>query len=326
MPRIALVIVPVAVLLHYALRHASREEYPVHEKGGILVTGASSGIGKDAAIELSRKGYMVFAGVRSQKDADALVKEAMATLKPGVPGSDKAGMATLKPVIVDVTKQETVDSCYETVVKELGNLPFVALVNNAGIAKTYPVELMNLEDAKWNYEVNYFGMIRVTQKFLPLLRKTGKGARIVQISSIAGLLATAGTNPYSSTKFAMESISESLRRELHPFGISVSCVNPGFIKTNILEAYSELKAEAPPEHVKLYPHVLSKTVMQKEKEFQNEAPTTEVTTAVIVHAVSDPYPQLQYVVGVAAGLPMSVTAFLSWLLPGRLFDALLRIG
>jgi len=291
-----------------ALHYASLKEFPVHKQGGILVTGASSGIGRDVAIALAERGYVVFAGVRNEQDYGSVKKE---------------NIQKLKPVIIDVTKQETVDSCFKTIVKELGRLPFVALVNNAGIAKTYPIEFMSLDDTKWSFEVNYFGMIRVTQKFLPLLRKAGQGARIVQISSVAGLVAAHGGNPYSSTKFAVESLSDSLRREVFPFGISVSCINPGFIQTKILGDYSKHRAAAPPEHIKLYPHILNEHNMAREARAMKEAPTTKVTNEAIIHAISDPYPRLHYILGTADGMPLWLMMKFHWLLPGRIFDAMM---
>jgi NAD(P)-dependent dehydrogenase (short-subunit alcohol dehydrogenase family) len=137
---------PLLVLvLRYALHYGLRTEYKVHESGGILVTGASSGIGEHAAISLANKGYTVFAGCRKDSDVDRL---------------NNLGIAKLKPIVMDVTKQETIDSGYDLITKELGGEPFIALVNNAGIAKNYPVELMDIDrDARANFEVNYFGVI-----------------------------------------------------------------------------------------------------------------------------------------------------------------------
>lgn len=139
---------------------------PVLSKGGILVTGASSGIGRHAAISLSEFGYLVFPTVRKQSDADSLLKEA-----PGV-----------HPIIMDVTNSEQIAKAFETVRSELSErkLDFIALVNNAGVLKNAPIEAQPLKDMHFMYDVNVFGLISVTQQFLPLLRETGAGARLVK--------------------------------------------------------------------------------------------------------------------------------------------------
>ena len=177
------------VALYHAAHFATRKEYKTLEAGGILITGASSGIGRHAAISLAQRGYLVYAGVRKQSDADSIIAE---------------GVTGLAPVILDVAKPDTVDATFETIQSQLSakKLPFVALVNNAGIARTFPVEMLDMDrDVRENFEVNYFGVVAITQKFLPLLRATGNGARLVQISSVAGLISSAGGNPYAATKF-----------------------------------------------------------------------------------------------------------------------------
>jgi len=301
----------VLILLRYGLHFALRKEYRVHESGGVVVTGASSGIGKHAAISLAKKGYTVYACCRSKSDMEKMQAE---------------GVSTLRPVILDVTKQATIDSAFDFIQKDLGTLPLIGLVNNAGIAKTSPVEIMDLDKhARANFEVNYFGVIAVTQKFLPLLRKTGDGARIVQISSLAGLVSSANGNPYSATKFAMESLNDAMRLELDPWKISVSIINPAFVESLIsgkaAEVYNEFES-APAEHQKLYGHLLGKKAFEKRQQMVAKADSPQVTTDVIEHAIMSPYPEVRYVVANVDGTPAWVLHWVMWLLPERAADAI----
>jgi NAD(P)-dependent dehydrogenase (short-subunit alcohol dehydrogenase family) len=221
----------VLVLLVQAVHLVCRKEYRALTKGGVVVTGASTGIGHHAAVSLAKAGFVVFAGVRKQKDADTIAAQK-------VPG--------LHPIILDVTKQDTIDVSVSMVKADLAarSLNLVALVNNAGIAKTFPVELLDMDDVVANFEVNYFGVVRVTQAFLPLLRETGDGARLVQVSSVAGFISSAGGNPYAATKFALEALTDALRLELAPWRISVSTINPAFVATPILGRPGDKGADA----------------------------------------------------------------------------------
>jgi NAD(P)-dependent dehydrogenase (short-subunit alcohol dehydrogenase family) len=221
----------VLVLLVQAVHLVCRKEYRALTKGGVVVTGASTGIGHHAAVSLAKAGFVVYAGVRKQKDADTIAAQK-------VPG--------LHPIILDVTKQDTIDVSVSMVKADLAarSLNLVALVNNAGIAKTFPVELLDMDDVVANFEVNYFGVVRVTQAFLPLLRETGDGARLVQVSSVAGFISSAGGNPYAATKFALEALTDALRLELAPWRISVSTINPAFVATPILGRPGDKGADA----------------------------------------------------------------------------------
>lgn len=304
------------VALYQAAHFATRKEYKSLDAGGILITGASSGIGRHAAVSLAKRGFLVYAGVRKQSDADSIVAE---------------GVSGLAPIILDVAKPDTVDAAFEAIQSQLAakSLPFVALVNNAGIARTFPVEMLDMDrDVRANFEVNYFGVVAITQKFLPLLRATGNGARLVQISSVAGLISSAGGNPYAATKFAVEALNDALRLELAPFKISVSAVNPAFVSTPILGRPGDKgeqnkaisKSAATAELMSVYSHLLNEKNAEEEQKFYALADSPQVTTDAITHAITATHPEVRYIVANVGGTPAWVFAWMKWYFPERLLD------
>ncbi len=179
----------------------------------VLVTGASSGIGRAVAGELVRRGFTVFGTIRRRDDAESLA----------------ALGAT--PVTLDVTDAATIAAARAQLERALAGQPLAGLVNNAGIPAAGPLELLPLDELRRAFEVNVVGVVAVTQAFLPLL-KAARG-RIVNISSLAGRAALPFLGPYAASKFALEAISDSLRRELWPFGIEVIVIEPGNIQSKI---------------------------------------------------------------------------------------------
>jgi len=306
----ALVIILVSVL-PFLTQLVLQKEYKVHEKGAIIISGASTGIGKHAAVDLAKHGYTVFAGVRKQKDADALK-------------SESGGLATLIPFILDVAKQETVTNSFHEVKKYLdaNKIPLVGLVNNAGISQTTsPVEFIDVDKAKQEFDVNYFGVIRLVKQFLPLLR-TSQG-RVVNVGSIAGVIAIPNNGVYSSTKFALEAVNDVLRRETAKWGISVSLIEPAYVKTQIgAKALdnSPLK-HLSKEQITLYQHTLANVDEERIKNFEL-ADTCTVTTDVIVHALTSAYPKTRYVVAKVGKVPAFVLAKAIQYIPDRLADIL----
>jgi len=182
---------------------------------GVLVTGSSSGIGAAIARELADRGFRVFGTVRRPQDGAAL---------------EGAGVT---PVLMDVADTESIGRARAEVEQALAGAgaPLVALVNNAGIPAAGPLELLPLEEFRRVLEVNLIGVVAVTQAFLPLL-KQARG-RIVNISSVAGRAALPFMGPYAASKFGLEAVSDSLRRELLPFGVDVIVVEPGSIQSKI---------------------------------------------------------------------------------------------
>src|SRR5581483_8084343 len=187
-----------------------------NESGAVVVTGASSGIGRATALDLDARGYRVFAGVRKDDDAKSLAEE----------GSDR-----LKPIKIDVAKERSVATAARNVKKAVGDEGLVGLVNNAGVGGGGPVEFLDLDDLRNVLEVNLIGQIAVTKAFLPLVR-AARGT-IVFVASIGGRVASPLLSPYNISKFGLEALGEALRHEVEPWGIDVAVVEPGSIDTQI---------------------------------------------------------------------------------------------
>ena len=188
----------------------------------VVVTGSSTGIGWGVAKVLIEKGFRVFGSVRKEADAQRLQAEFG---------------ANFTPLLFDVTDAKAVAAGAETVAKALGGEPLFGLVNNAGIAVSGPLLYLDVDEFRYQLEVNVVGPLIVTQAFAPLMTapapSTAKPGRIVMISSIGGKNAFPFLGPYSASKFALEGLSESLRRELMLLGIDVIVVAPGSVVTPI---------------------------------------------------------------------------------------------
>ena len=191
-------------------------------KGNILITGASTGIGAACVQKFAKEGYRVFGSVRKQVDADQL-KETVG--------------ANFHPLIFDVTDQSAIQKAADYLAAELKESSLQLLINNAGIAVTGAAELLDVEAYRKQYEVNFFGLIAVTKAFLPLLganeENNSAPGKIINMSSIASKRAMPFMTPYSSSKSAVDSFSEGLRREMMIYGIDVVTINPGPIRTPI---------------------------------------------------------------------------------------------
>lgn len=188
----------------------------------ILITGASTGIGHSSTKYLLDKGFFVFGSVRRASDAERLEAEF---------GENFKGL------IFDVTDDEAIKASVKTVEDIVGENGLTALVNNAGIAVSGPIQHVPMDQLFHQFNVNVLGVVRVTQAFLPLLGATVnspfKPGRILQMSSVSGKIAAPFLGPYAASKYALEAISDSLRRELVLFGIKVVIIEPGPIKTPI---------------------------------------------------------------------------------------------
>jgi len=268
----------------------------------VLVTGASTGIGRATALYLAARGFRVFASVRRDKDAAEL------------PGAT--------PVVLDVTDADSIRDASDAVSRALGDEGLAGLVNNAGIAVSGPLEFLEMSEIRRQFDVNLFGQVAVTQAFLPLLRRAN-GGRIVNMSSISGRIAAPLLGPYSMSKFALESFSDALRRELEPFGLSVSVVEPGVIKTPIwdkgVDSSKERVARMPARALELYGGRIETLRKLAQEMGERGAPPDEVAKAVH-HALVSKRPRTRYLVGFDAKL----TAKLVWLLPDRVIDRLTR--
>jgi NAD(P)-dependent dehydrogenase (short-subunit alcohol dehydrogenase family) len=182
------------------------------EQKAVLITGASTGIGRNMAERLASEGYFVYAGARKDKDLAEL-----------------DAIDNVKAVRLDVTKQDDVDAAVAMIVKEGRGL--WGLVNNAGVATSGPVASLEDSDLDFVLNVNVNGVVRVTRAFIPLIAES-KG-RIVTIGSIAGILSSPGSSAYSMSKHAMEAFTDSLAREMEAAGVQVSVIEPGSYKSRI---------------------------------------------------------------------------------------------
>lgn len=266
----------------------------------VVITGASTGIGRACALHLDAKGVRVFAGVRNEADGAALRESA----------SDR-----LAPLVIDVTLSETIAAASRTIADAVGPQGLAGLVNNAGVFYGGPLELASVDEVRREFEVNVFGAIAVTQAFLPLLR-AARG-RIVNVSSVSGLLALPFYGPYSASKFALEAVSDSWRLELRPWGIAVAVVEPGMVDTPIGEkavaVWRRIRDAAPPAARDLYGPIFDRV----DRPFRRGIPAERVAEAV-EHALFARRPKLRYLVGKDAK-----TAGVLRKLPARLGDWLI---
>jgi NAD(P)-dependent dehydrogenase (short-subunit alcohol dehydrogenase family) len=182
----------------------------------VLVTGTSSGIGEATALRLDQAGMRVFAGVRSSADAEAIAAKAT---------------SRLHPLRCDITDESSVRAAVDEVRGLLGDDGLWGLVNNAGTGYPGPMETLDIDDLRAQFEVNLIGHVRMTQSLLPLIRKAR--GRVVFVGSIGGRIALPFAGPYHMTKFAMEALVDVWRQELHPDGITVSLIQPGVMSTSI---------------------------------------------------------------------------------------------
>ncbi|WFE26569.1 SDR family NAD(P)-dependent oxidoreductase [Solwaraspora sp. WMMD791] len=257
-----------------------------------IVTGASTGLGAAAARELARRGFHVLAGVRRDADADAIRS------------------ADIEPVALDITEPEQVAALAARVASD--PRPLHALVNNAGIQVNAPVETLPMEQWRWTFEVNLFGHISVTQALLPaLLRSKG---RVVNVSSIGGKVAMPTYGAYAGTKFALEAVSDSLRREVAPLGVPVIVVEPGGVRTEMatrgIATANRLAAQMTPEQEERYGDLVqaNNSLMASGTE---SGLTAEAAARVVAKAVTTRRPRTRYTIGRDAALITRLTRLLS---------------
>jgi NAD(P)-dependent dehydrogenase (short-subunit alcohol dehydrogenase family) len=271
-----------------------------------LLTGTSSGIGQTTTRILDREGWRVFAAVRRMSDADKLRAER----------SER-----VTPVLMDVTQQDQIDQAVKDVSDVLGAAPLTAIVNNAGIGFGGPLEFNDMDETRSGFEVNVFGPMAVTRAFLPLIRR-GKGGRVVNVSSAAGLAATPLLGQYAASKFALEAMSDALRMELRKSGIHVAVIEPGFIDTPMQDKgrdqVADMRAALPPEGRELYDHAIDKFSASLEK-FGKNATSPEKVAIAILEALTSTRPRTRTIVGTDAKLVGGVIRRL----PARLRDAIL---
>jgi NAD(P)-dependent dehydrogenase (short-subunit alcohol dehydrogenase family) len=264
--------------------------------GTVVISGASTGIGRATAHHLSGLGFDVLAGVRRESDAPA----------------------GTTPVLLDITDAGAIDA----LATHVGDAPLAGLVNNAGIGFGGPVEHISLDDWRRQFEVNLFGHIAMTRALIPALRE-GRG-RIVNIGSIGGRTALPFAAPYTASKFAMHAFSDSLRVELRAEGIRVALIEPGSIATEIWrkgdDTADRIEAELPPELLERYRKGLDGARRATARAARNAIPPEKVA-AVVEHALTARRPRGRYVVGTEARIQA-----LAAHLPAAVTDRLLRLA
>jgi NAD(P)-dependent dehydrogenase (short-subunit alcohol dehydrogenase family) len=270
-----------------------------------LVTGASTGIGRATALELSRCGFQVFAGVRRPEDGERVRAEAT---------------GELEPVLIDVTDGASIEAAAAAIAERTAGAGLAGLVNNAGVAYAGPLEFVPLDDLRRQLEVNLIGQIAVTRAMLPGLR-TARG-RIVNVTSIGGLVATPFYGPYCASKFALEAVSDCLRGELRPWGIETIAIEPGSAKTEIWDRgqriADEVRGRMPPEAEELYGKAIEQVAEISAETGARGIPPEQVART-IHKALTTRRPRARYLVGRdAIGMRLA-----SRLLPDRAWDALL---
>lgn len=271
-------------------------------QAAVVITGASSGIGKACALAMDRTGVRVFAGVRKPADGEALVAEST---------------GNLVPIRIEVTDAKSIADARDRVLRDLGDRPLAGVVNNAGIVAIAPLEVQPIDAMRRLFEVNFFGAVATTQAFLPALRRSG--GRVVFVGAAAGRVALPLVGGYSASKFAIEGAADALRIELASAGIRVSLIEPGAIATPILHAQSaaEIAKGLLPGALEHYGEAIDAILHAMEKT-QKRAISPDAVAKAVLHALTAKNPKSRYPVGADA-------KFLSWFaekLPDAMRDAL----
>ena len=297
---------------------------PTPPNTAVLITGCSTGIGAHAALRLYRAGFLTFATVRKQEDADKLRQQANQS-------------PLLVPVLLDVTKTEQVAAAVVEVRERLAKegRKLLGLVNNAGYCEYLPMELCSTDLIREQFETNVIGSVAVTQAFLPLLRdfataNPSHGARVLLVSSVVGRFPSATVGAYSASKHAIEAIGDSLRMELRKWRIYVSVLEPGAIgsafydtvqagaKKRVAECRTALEKGTLPAGGAVLEHYLA--CMEKSKKGMSGVPMESVdwTSDAIERAMLDSQVQARYTAGWTS---LSIQAFCK--MPTELFDRLM---
>ena len=266
----------------------------------VLITGATTGIGKESALRFAREGFRVFATGRNKKALDALFD---------------ASAGKLEIVELDVTDRESIARAAAEIASRTDGYGVDVLVNNAGYGTVGPTMEVTDEDIRGQYDTNVFGLVAVTQVFARAMMLRGRG-RVINVSSLGGKVTLPMFGAYNSTKFAVESLSDALRRELAAFGVKVVLIEPGPIKTEFskrsvrdLDMYRKSA---------LYGRALERADAMKERADAMSAPASVVVDA-IRKGMTSSWPRARYVVPFSS----RVMGWLAWLAPTWMLDFVL---
>ncbi len=272
----------------------------------MFITGATDGLGRAAAVLLAEKGFRVFAAGRSAEKRAELDRLAAARKLP------------LETLELDVCDDNSVSRAVQQILLKAGNID--VLINNAGVGLMAVTEELKLDDLRRLYETNIFGLLRVTQAVLPHMRER-KSGRILMLSSVAGILTPPTYGAYSSSKHAVEALSNALRLELYPFSIEVVLIEPGYIMTNFqqtakeqAESYIEGSTASP--YAKIYSGAIAGATNSR----RESKTTPEDCARVILDAIEASHPKARYTVTPLA----KWAAFGRRVLPDTLMDSFLR--
>ena len=249
----------------------------------ILITGCSTGIGRDLAMKLTHSGYTVVATARNENamnDLDVSLK-----------------------LNLDVTDPPSIRTAVDLVLQRFGRID--VLVNNAGYAQIGPLEELSDKQIQQMFDVNVFGVTRMTRAVVPHMRKQ-KSGRIINISSIAGKMVTPVNGSYSASKFALEALSDALRWELKPFNIQVILIEPGAIKTNFDRTVhtfgDEILSNPSSPYLPLY-----RKYQKVSDGMRGQEPGPEAVSKVIEHAIESSKPRARYLAGVNFSVRLTIS-------------------
>ena len=263
----------------------------------VLITGTSSGFGRASAEHLCRRGYRVYGTSRNEKAAD---------------GSEHTvdGNSSFRTIPMDVRQNASVQKGIEYILSREDHLDVV--INNAGYALAGAVEDCSLEEVKNQMETNFFGTWRVCQAVLPQLRKQGYGT-IINISSLAGLIALPFQAAYCASKFAVEALTETLRLEVKPFGIKVCLIEPGDFKTKVTQ--NRVKAVQSGKNSGYTANF--KKALRVTEYGELNGPGPDRLAILIEHIINNPNPRLRYTTGL---MSQRMWAMIKRLAPGRFIE------
>src|SRR5262249_49728144 len=272
----------------------------------VLITGATDGLGKAAAILLAERGYRVYAAGRSAEKRAQIDQIA------------QSKKLALKSIELDVTSDDSARAAVQQILAEAGQID--VLINNAGLGYMAVIEELKMEDMRQQFETNVFGVLRVTQAVLPHMRQRRAG-RILMISSVAGLVSPPTYGAYSSSKHALEGLSNSLRLELYPFNIQVVLIEPGYIVTNFQQTATALaKPYVDAAQSSPYSRIYSGAWGGANKGRGDSKTTPEDCARVMLHAIETASPHPRYGVTPLARLVKFGKRFL----PDKMMDRILR--
>jgi short-subunit dehydrogenase len=252
-------------------------------KNSIIVTGASSGIGKAAVIKLVEEGYQVFGLARRYNDLASIYSE--------LPSSKEEKEGDYVALKYDITKPDSFNDIINDILSRAKGNTIYGLVNNAGYVEPGAIEDITLQDMRNQFETNFFGLVGLTKKVLPVMSGSNKG-RIVNVSSVAGLISLPLIGAYSASKYALEAVTDALRMELWNTNIKVITINPGFVNTNI-------NTVSKPKLDNLIEKKLS-TFSEIYRRYMYNVPVglpPDSVANVIVNAISSQKPKDRYIVG-----------------------------